>query len=286
MNISLIFGFALIYLLLNGFTKNFTKIHIGLIMSCISCLLFNFFTIVTMKLFFISYYLLFNYDQVKKYYNIVKKTIKNTIQMSEIDKSNNDDIELIKSINSDIEYFEERWQQLNNLYQNLKQNISNNFNGAKEFELSKDVAYINDILTKTVMQVSNLSYDIGIFYYCLSKEIPYFGKYFEKLEKYYKSSFILPNQNEDALTIKNSTEEINKDNIMEQLDTMNNLFDMMAPIMKNLPSLDMKNDKMFKGVNGKDMDSLMENIFGDIGKLPLEQNNKSKILLKKKKGKK
>lgn len=290
----LIFNFALLSTFINGFVNKFTKWHIGLIGSNLLCLFVG--KLMALYIFMITgiFCCLVHWDYIYKSYTVIKKTSKNVLELSKLSKDNlsKKDEEVLKSTIEDLEWCESNIEYVSDKYNSFKTYVNSYLSTASSdfsnTELQKDCTYCCNFASNMFDCACNISYDIASIYVNMFEKLPYIGKYLTVCKKY--STF---NEFVKSDDLYKDTDKIESNNIqlnvIEQLDTMNSLMGMMAPLLNssnnNLPDMKMSKINMLDILSANDMEAMMATISKDLGKIPQQQNN-SKISLKKKRDKK
>jgi predicted RND superfamily exporter protein len=141
-----------------------------------------------------------------------------------------EEIEIIKSMHSDIEYIENKINDFNNCYEIIKTSLLKTIDKTTK---SLNINIIDIVsLQQACLKLFNFYIDILIIIFNIFTKFPYLGKYFIKIKKYYKSGNNLLNKKETIHEIKNISDT--KNEILNKLDKMNDLFNMLSiPVDEN-----------------------------------------------------
>lgn len=264
-----IYGVIFLFTLLDSVFNCFNKQNNLILLTSFTLWLFGFMLTLFMKLFAGLLMFIMFYDYIKKSYNVFKRTIKNVIQMEELqiqkenkstEKMVNNDIDIIKQLENDIQWCENKINKCSEIYLKTKVCIFKYLEPYNDSTLKIDIDNIKNICTQCIMFGFKICFDVCESYCWIIEELPFIGKYLINSQKYVSTSIELyKNQDEELLS------ELKKSDVVEQLDNMNNLMDMMNPLMesmKNIQNVPFANTSLpNQMIDPKQLDAMMNDIF-------------------------
>lgn len=231
-------------ILMNGFMTSFTRYHILGILLYFTYIFFSFIELVWIKLLFVSIMIIKNYDFVRNGYKLLKRMLKNLIQMSKMENTLNDmnkfminesgesteitklnDISTYICIKDKLDWVEMKFNNMNNKYISFKTKTNNYFNIINESVLVSDIK----LLSKNINKYANYCFDYVLdniaFVIELSSNLPFVGKIILHCKSYYNSGnkiYDACNMNDDILIDTNSPQLLENNKMI--VDNLPNIF--------------------------------------------------------------
>lgn len=232
--------FLLLLVFLDAFVGEFTKYHMGFILSGLILNLCGLFNFILVKFCLLSFLLIKNYDQLVKKYISGKKCLHAMLKLTRLTNMQSEKIDMMEYIDSTSTYVDNKIQYLNKSYLTAKTKIVETTNEIVETEMICDLKYaikLSDNLIENLYNFAKVNtLLVGEFVY----SIPYLKSYFDKGNKYLsvgtdlyskydkEDPFESPNLLEDMKIETPLNMQIDMDKLGDLAGMMTNFLDQMG----------------------------------------------------------
>lgn len=221
-----LFVCILVYFFMKSIFDSFNIKNIIGIMISSTILIFGFVTFFWMLFMFSIAYIVFNFNDISKYYLLIKKTLSNFLKLSKKinDIDNLDEIISLETLVNFIEFLESYYLKFHEKYMGLK-----NYFKTKIFIIMKIIYYCIEIEKSMCHALFNLEKNYSEDNIILITDI-YFQKYYKVLIKIFNESNNFSNNFNNFNNLENKKTEQ-----LEDLNNLNKMFDLfLSSIPENL----------------------------------------------------